>query len=202
MNYLKSDRISFLSQGIIFSVEPAIFLDRDGVLIENRPSYIRCWEDVKIFPQALAALVRIKDAPYKIILVTNQSAVGRGLISLETACEINRRFIHAIECEGGRIDSVFMCPHAPKDECGCRKPKPGLLLQAARELSLDLSQSILIGDAISDLQAGQAAGVYQTVLVRTGLGAAQAALPHASLLKPYRIFDTVSDALLELIEYP
>jgi D-glycero-D-manno-heptose 1,7-bisphosphate phosphatase len=106
-------------------VEPAIFLDRDGVLIENRPSYVRGWEDVHIFHQALAALVRISTAPYKIVLVTNQSAVGRGLISSEVAWAINRRLVSVIEDAGGRIDGVFMCPHAPQDRCACRKPKPG-----------------------------------------------------------------------------
>jgi D-glycero-D-manno-heptose 1,7-bisphosphate phosphatase len=181
-------------------VELAIFLDRDGVLIENRPSYVRSWEDVHIFHQALAALARISSTPYKIVLVTNQSAVGRGLITLEVAWEINRQLVSVIEGAGGRIDGVFMCPHAPQDQCVCRKPRPGLLIQAARELSIDLSRSILIGDAITDIQAGQAAGIYKTVLVRTGLGAMQATLSPSILLDPYSIYENVSDALLDLID--
>ena len=181
-------------------MDPAIFLDRDGVLIENRPSYILRWEDVHLFPQALTALARATCSPWKIVLVTNQSAIGRGLISLEMAWEINRRLVSVIEQAGGRIDGVYMCPHAPQDSCACRKPKPGLLLQAAQELSLDLSQSLVIGDTLSDLQAGQAAGVHQTVLVRTGLGAIQAVLPQTSLLNPYLIYENVADALLDLID--
>lgn len=181
-------------------MEPAIFLDRDGVLIENRSNYIRSWEDVLIFHQALSALAHIHHAPYKIVMATNQSAIGRGLISLETAWDINRRLVRVIEQAGGRIDGVYMCPHAPQDSCACRKPKPGLLLQAAQELSLDLSQSLVIGDTLSDLQAGQAAGVHQTVLVRTGLGAMQAALPQTSILNPYLIYENVSDALSDLID--
>jgi len=181
-------------------MDPAIFLDRDGVLIENRPSYILRWEDVHLFPQALTALARATCSPWKIVLVTNQSAIGRGLISLEMAWEINRRLVSVIEQAGGRIDGVYMCPHAPQDSCVCRKPKPGLLLQAAQELSLDLSQSLVIGDTLSDLQAGQAAGVHQTVLVRTGLGAMQAALPQTSIMNPYLIYENVSDALSDLID--
>lgn len=182
-------------------MEPAIFLDRDGVLIENCPSYVRCWEDVHIFHHALAALARISTAPYKIVLVTNQSAVGRGLISLDMAWEINGRLVSVIEAVGGRIDGVFMCPHAPQDQCACRKPKPGLLLQAAQTLSVDLSRSILIGDAISDIQAGQAAGVHQNVLVRTGRGATQPIILHSTQIKPYAIYENVSDALIDLIDY-
>jgi D-glycero-D-manno-heptose 1,7-bisphosphate phosphatase len=197
---MKSDRISCLSPGIISTVEPAIFLDRDGVLIENRPSYVRSWEDVHIFHHALVALARISSAPYKIVLVTNQSAVGRGLISLQVAWGINKRLVSVIEGAGGRIDGVFMCPHAPQDQCACRKPKPGLLIQAARELSIDLSRSFLIGDAISDLQAGQAAGINKTVLVRTGLGAMQATSSLLNLLNPYLISENVSDALMDLID--
>jgi D-glycero-D-manno-heptose 1,7-bisphosphate phosphatase len=145
-------------------------------------------------------LARATSSPWKIVLVTNQSAIGRGLISLETAWDINRRLVCVIEQAGGRIDGVYMCPHAPQDSCACRKPKPGLLLQAAQELSLDLSQSLVIGDTLSDLQAGQAARVHQTVLVRTGLGAMQAALPQTSMMNPYLIYENVSDALSDLID--
>jgi D-glycero-D-manno-heptose 1,7-bisphosphate phosphatase len=181
-------------------MEPAIFLDRDGVLIENRPSYILRWEDVQPFPRALAALAWANCSPWKFVLVTNQSAIGRGLISLEIAWEINRRLVKVIEQAGGRIDGVFMCPHTPQDQCDCRKPKPGLILEAARALSLDLSRSVMIGDALSDIQAGLAAQVRQTALVKTGLGAAQLDSPHSKSIKPSLIFDDLAAALLELIK--
>src|SRR5690606_36103474 len=95
-------------------MHPAIFLDRDGVIIENRPAYVRSWEDVEIFPQALTALARVCKSPYKIVIVTIQSGVGPGLIQMETAEEINRRLVREIEKAGGRIDAVLMCPHAPE----------------------------------------------------------------------------------------
>lgn len=182
-------------------MEPAIFLDRDGVIIENRPTYVRTWSDVSIYPQALQALVRVKTSPYKIVIITNQSAVGRGLMSLEAATLINQRLVTAIEKAGGRIDGVFMCPHAPEDECACRKPKPGLLLQAAQALELDLSHSIMIGDALSDLQAAQAAGVTLTVLVRTGRGREQERLPLPHGLKPFLTYNTLAEALADLLGF-
>jgi D-glycero-D-manno-heptose 1,7-bisphosphate phosphatase len=180
-------------------MHPAIFLDRDGVIIENRANYVRGWEDVAIFGQALTALAEIHSSAYKIVMVTNQSAVGRGIISLETVREINKRLGKIIEQTGGRIDGVYVCPHAPGDHCDCRKPKPGLLLQAAEAHDLDLSRSILIGDTLGDVMAGQAAGVGQTVLVRTGLGAGQEFSPKARELKPFLIFDTLEEALSELV---
>jgi len=181
-------------------MRPAIFLDRDGVIIENRTAYIRSWDDVHIFPQALNALARLQSSPYKIVIVTNQSVVGRGLISLQAAWEINRQLIAVIERAGGRIDQVYLCPHIPEDECTCRKPKPGLILQAARELSLDLSHSILIGDTLSDLQAGRLAGVKQVALVRTGLGATLAQSTPGAEPRDYPAYDTLADALAELVK--
>ena len=178
---------------------PAVFLDRDGVIIKNRANYVRSWSDVSIYPQALTALAELSHAPYKTIIVTNQSAVGRGLISLDDAQIINERLVQEINRAGGRIDRVYMCPHAPDDGCNCRKPKPGLLLRAAHELSLDMSRSLLIGDALSDLFAGYAAQIPQVALVRTGRGATEAQLPAASSLRPLYIYDTLSSALADIL---
>lgn len=177
---------------------PAIFLDRDGVIIENSPTYIRSWKDVIILPGALTALASIHDRPYRVVMVTNQSVVGRGIIPLRAAVDINQRLAKIIEQAGGRIDGIFMCPHAPEDECDCRKPKPGLLLQAAQALCIDLSQSFMIGDALSDLLAGQAAGVRESILVRTGRGASQETLPRPAGLRPFRAYSTLADALKEI----
>jgi len=179
---------------------PAIFLDRDGVIIENRSNYVRSWDDVAIFGQALTTLARINSSPYKIIIVTNQSAIGRGIISLETALEINNRLLKVIKQTGGRIDGIFMCPHAPQDHCECRKPKPGLILQAAESHNLDLSRSFLIGDALSDIMAAQASGVTQTALVRTGLGGEQEIPAQLKALKKLLIYDTLEKALTELVD--
>jgi D-glycero-D-manno-heptose 1,7-bisphosphate phosphatase len=154
-------------------MHPAIFLDRDGVLIENRPDYVRDWSQVRVFPEAVHALSLPQLKKYKIVIVTNQSAVGRGLISLTTAHEINQRLIDLIREHGGQIAGIYMCPHKPEDGCSCRKPLPGLLLQAANDLSLDLQRSWMIGDAWSDVQAGTAAGIRRTILLKTGRGMQQ-----------------------------
>ena len=173
----------------------AVLLDRDGVIIENRDNYVRSWADVSIYPQALEALARLHEAGYPVALVTNQSAVGRGLLSLAEARQINGRLVGAIERAGGRVEDVYMCPHAPDEGCNCRKPRPGLIWQAAEELGLDLSGSVLIGDALSDLEAGQRAGVGWTALVRTGRGAAE----ERRAAGPVRVYDTLSAAVEALL---
>jgi histidinol-phosphate phosphatase family protein len=174
---------------------PAIFLDRDGVLIENRSDYVRDWSQVKIIPEAIGALSLAPIQKYKVVIVTNQSVVGRGLILLETAQEINRRLIDLIRDRGGQIDAVYMCPHGPEDGCSCRKPLPGLLLQAANDLSLDLQRSWMIGDAWSDVQAGEAAGTRGTILLKTGRGADQLLQPGLGKMKRNIVFDTLPSAL-------
>jgi len=181
--------------------QPALFLDRDGVFIENRANYVRRWEDVEFFPQALAALARIREIPYKIIVVTNQSAVGRGLMSLETAVQLNNRILEVVRRENGRIDASYLCPAKPGTDDPCRKPRPGMLLQAAQEHNLDLSRSYMIGDALTDIQAGQAAGVKQAILLLTGRGLAQSELPLAKDLPPYAIFPTLADAFDHLFPF-
>lgn len=170
---------------------PAIFLDRDGVLIENRSDYVRDWSQLKIIPEAIHSLSRKPVKNYKIVIVTNQSAVGRGLLLRENADEINRRLVNLIRHHGGQVDGVYMCVHKPDEGCFCRKPRPGLLLQATRELSLDLQRSWMIGDAWSDVQAGQRAGVLHTILLRTGRGAEQLLQPRPQELIDHMIFNNL-----------
>lgn len=178
--------------------QSALFLDRDGVIIENRAHYVRRWQDVEFLPGALDALAQIAHHPFKIIVVTNQSAVGRGIISLETATAINDRIINIVRQHGGRIDAAYICPHAPADRCHCRKPAPGMLLQAAADHDIDLTRATMIGDALTDLQAGRAAGA-QAVLLRSGRGHAQIALPAAEALRPFPLFDDLAQALASIV---
>lgn len=173
---------------------PAIFLDRDGVIIENRSDYVRHWSHVSILPKAIDALSGFQRAGFKVVLVTNQSAVARGLMTLQEAKRINERLVKSVKKSGGWVDAVFMCPHKPEDNCACRKPLPGMLLQAAAELSLDLRSSWMVGDAWSDLLAGQSAGVAGTAMVRTGRGAAQLLQAQPQEIKPFLVCDDVFDA--------
>jgi D-glycero-D-manno-heptose 1,7-bisphosphate phosphatase len=179
-------------------MQAAIFLDRDGVIIENRPNYVRSWNDVLFYQHSLSALAKISKSHFKIVIVTNQSAVGRGILPLSAARKINQRLVDVIEEAGGRIDGVFMCPHAPEDGCDCRKPEPGLLLRAAQNLSLDLGRSIIIGDAVSDLLAGQNAGVLTRILLKSGRGQEQYKLSHSMQLDPFLVYETLADALRDL----
>ena len=174
---------------------PSIFLDRDGVLIENRSDYVRDWSQVKIIPEAIHALSLAPIKKYKVVIVTNQSAVGRGLILLKTAQEINQRLIHLIRDHGGQIDGVYMCPHKPEEDCSCRKPLPGLLLQAAKDLSLDLQRSWMIGDAWSDVLAGEAAGIRGTILLKTGRGIEQLLQARLEKVTDHLVFDNLPLAL-------
>ena len=181
------------------SRQPAIFLDRDGVIIENRANYVRSWADVAFFPQALAALARIRETPRKIILVTNQSAVGRGIISWETAVSLNNRIIEVVRQAGGRIDAAYICPAAPGEDAPCRKPRPGMLLQAAADHQIDLSRSVMIGDALTDVQAGRAAGVGEVILLLTGRGKAQLALADTAVAFPFTVCQNLDEALRQIV---
>lgn len=187
------------SLGIIAPMRPAIFLDRDGVVIENRAEYVRTWQDVAFIPGALEALARLSKTGFAIILVTNQSAVGRGVISAAMAEEIQREIEAKIHAAGGRVDATMMCPHAPWENCPCRKPRPGLILQAAEKLGLDLKQSYMVGDALTDVQAGRSAGVGKSILVLTGRGEDQIRLPSAVEVAPLDVFPCLSDFVDHLL---
>lgn len=168
-----------------------VFLDRDGVLIENVPDYVRSWDDVIYFDQAFEALKLLQTAGYGLVVVTNQSVIGRGLMPLKTVQELNDRILAGFEETGIRITGRYMCPHAPEENCPCRKPKPGMIFQARDELGIELAHSFFVGDAYTDMQAAQAAGV-RGILVRTGRGAVQETLlPPAS---PWPVVNNLLEA--------
>ncbi len=148
----------------------AVFLDRDGVICENRPDHVKSWDEFRFLPGALPALRRLSAAPFSIVVVTNQAIIHRGMVPETMVEEIHRRMIRSIQQAGGRVDAVYYCPHRPEEGCPCRKPKPGLLFQAAWDLGIRLEDSYLIGDALTDVEAALAAGC-QPLLVRTGRGA-------------------------------
>lgn len=148
---------------------PAIFLDRDGVLNENRADYVRSWEQFAFLPGTFAAMRALSSLGAPIVVVTNQAGVGRGLIPTEAIDDIHQRMSAEIVSHGGRIEQILWCPHTVDDACDCRKPSPGMLVHAAEQLGIDLAASILVGDAETDIEAGRRAGC-RTVLVMTGRG--------------------------------
>ena len=145
----------------------AILLDRDGVINHERADYVKSWPEFQLLPGVLAALRRLATLPIPIVVITNQSAIGRGLVAPATVAAIHDRLAQAAHTAGGRLDGFFVCPHHPTAGCDCRKPKPGLLLQAARHFGFDLAQAIFIGDAITDFEAARAAGCH-AILVKSG----------------------------------
>ena len=154
-------------------LRPAVFIDRDGVINENPPNYVKSWQEFRFLPNALAALRLLASCPWPIVIISNQSPIGRGLITRLQLDEIHRRMLARIRRAGGRIDGIYICPHRPDEGCACRKPAPGLLYQAAAEMTLDLAASLMIGDSLSDVQTARAAGVVP-VLLRNG------GFPHAA----------------------
>lgn len=153
---------------------PAVFLDRDGTLIEH-VHYLRDPGEVRLLPGAPEALARLRDAGYALVLVTNQSAIGRGLLTVETLGEVHEAMARLLAEHDVALDAIFYCPEAPPrdgDRTAVdhpdRKPGPGMLLRAAAELGLDLGASWMIGDMISDALAGRNAGCRDSLLVRTG----------------------------------
>jgi histidinol-phosphate phosphatase family protein len=129
-----------------------VFLDRDGVINVDRRDYVKSWAEFKFLPQVFEALRLLKKNNLRVVVVTNQSAVRRGLMSVSTLREIHEKMLRAIEKRGGRIEAIYFCPHRPDENCKCRKPKPGMVLNAARELGIDLAHSYLIGDSEKDIE--------------------------------------------------
>lgn len=180
--------------GLNFGARRAIFLDRDGVINQNRPDHVKSWSEFVFESNVLPAIARLTSLQLPIIVITNQACIGRGLVEREVVDDIHRRMVVAVEKAGGRIDHVLLCPHHPSEECACRKPKPGMLLEAAQRWNLDLSRSFLVGDAITDLQAGWAVGC-NTVLVKSGRGAQQWAALQQQGGHPSDIVFNVADSL-------
>ena len=146
-----------------------VLLDRDDTVTLDRPGYIRSPEDLELYPEAAGALARLARLGFCLAVVTNQSAVGRGLVSPEELRRIHDRLTSELARAGAPLAGVYHCPHRPEDGCDCRKPRPGLLRQAMTGLGFQPEDTYLIGDAVTDIQAGDAAGVT-TILIRRGGG--------------------------------
>jgi D-glycero-D-manno-heptose 1,7-bisphosphate phosphatase len=157
-------------------VHRAVFVDRDGVICRNRDDHVKSWEEFVFLPGAIGALVRLARCELRIVVVTNQAAIHRGIVSSEIVEDIHRRMVARVLAAGGRVDCVIYCPHRPDEGCRCRKPQPGMLLDAARKLDLNLAESYLIGDAETDILAAQAAGCGHRYLVLSGRGRNQLSL--------------------------
>jgi D-glycero-D-manno-heptose 1,7-bisphosphate phosphatase len=170
-----------------------VILGRDGVLNEFREGHVTAPEEWVPVPGALEALARLNHAGWHVVVATNQSGIGRGMIDMSAVNAVHAHMNRQLQLVGGRIDAVFLCPHTPEDDCACRKPKPGLMLDIARRYGVDIAQIPMVGDTARDLIAAADAGC-EPHLVRSGraadltpeaLQALQAQVPgarvHASL---------------------
>jgi len=145
----------------------AVFLDRDGVIIERAPEgeYVTDWESVQFLPGALASVSALYRAGFKIVIVTNQRGVALGKIGLDHLNDIHNRMAVTLARYGAVITGIYFCPHDKWDNCSCRKPAPGMLLKAAEDHALNLECSWMVGDALSDIEAGKRAGC-RTILIK------------------------------------
>jgi histidinol-phosphate phosphatase family protein len=146
---------------------PAVFLDRDGVINESLTDYVKCWEEFHFLPLVFEAFQILNASSYLVIVITNQSMVGRGIATFDAVADIHGKMLKRIFAEGGRVDGIYVCPHSPADACVCRKPQTTLYRQAAREHGIDLAHSVCIGDKLSDLIPGDELGC-KGILVKTG----------------------------------
>ncbi len=165
---------------------PAVFLDRDGTIIED-VGYLDRLERFRVLPYSIDAVRLLNQAGFRVVVVTNQAGVARGLVEESFVKEAHAALDAAMAAGGARIDRYYYCPHHPaaaveayRCDCECRKPQPGMLRQAERELDLDLSRSFLVGDKWDDIATGAAAGV-RSILVRTGYGASEERRPKPGL---------------------
>jgi len=154
---------------------PAVFLDRDGTIIRE-VDYLRRVEDLRLLPHAAAAIRRLNEAGLPVVVTTNQSGIARGMLTEKDLTAIHDVLQKRLAARGAHLDAIHFCPHHPdagqgpyRRRCRCRKPAPGMLVQAAKDLDLDLDRSYAVGDSERDLLAGRKVGC-RTVLVQTGYG--------------------------------
>jgi len=176
-----------------------IFLDRDGVINEERSDYVKNWQEFRFLPGALQAIARLSKAGLRIFVISNQSVINRGLASLEDVEEIHHRMKNDVERAGGMIEGILYCPHTPEKNCECRKPRPGLLEKAAKIYGLELERCYLIGDKLSDVAAGQAVGCH-CVLVQTGREGTQSVGGQVRTRGKYRSSRDIGQAVAWILE--
>lgn len=137
----------------------AVFLDRDGVINKKiKDDYVKCWAEFEFLPGAPEAIKILNQAHFKVIVVTNQACIGKGIIQEKQLQQIHQQMIYELQKYGAYLDAIYYCPHRVEDNCNCRKPKTGMLEQAAKDFKIDYNNSWLIGDESKDIEAGKSVG--------------------------------------------
>ena len=148
----------------------------------DSPHYIKCWEEFEFLPRSIEAIRQLNANGFEVIVITNQSAIGRRFISADTLQDMHRRMREQIRRHRGNVLDIFFCPHRPEDNCDCRKPRPGLIQKACRKHAIRAQEAIMVGDSAKDIECARNAGCAAAVLVKTGNGiAAKAELERKNL---------------------
>jgi D-glycero-D-manno-heptose 1,7-bisphosphate phosphatase len=177
----------------------AVFLDRDGTISEEL-GYVNHIERFQIFPYAAESIRELNRADIPVIVVTNQSGIARNIFPESLVHEVHKKMVAELAAGGAWIDAIYFCPHKSEDACECRKPNPGLLQRAAREHSLDLTSSWVIGDRYADLEMGHAAG-SRGILVMTGYGRGEYELHRATWPRqPDDLAENLKDAVRNILQ--
>ena len=184
------------------TLQNVIFLDRDGVINYDSSDYIKSWDEYEFLPGSLEAMAALTRAGYHLVVITNQSIIGRGMVPLPVLEDMFRRMRVAVEAAGGNIFDIFYCPHHPDEQCDCRKPEPGLIFQAKAAHGIDLPKTVMIGDNIKDVVCGRNAGCGATILVRTGSGRQAEKELAARQVSPTLIVDDLAVAADRILASP
>ena len=174
-----------------------VFLDRDGTINRDSPDYIKNREEFEFLPGSLEAINKLTLNGFDNIVITNQSAVPRKLITQKELEAVHHMMVDAVARSGGEIKDIFYCPHMPVDGCDCRKPEPGLIYQAREKYAIDLSTAVMVGDSHRDIECGHRAGCGKAVLVKSGLKGDV----EEELKKKQISLDFVAEDLLDAVEW-
>ncbi|MDR2771917.1 MAG: HAD family hydrolase [Elusimicrobiota bacterium] len=171
----------------------AVFLDRDGTIIYDR-NYLSSPTQVKLYAYSAECVKTLQKAGFKVIIITNQSGIGRGKFTLKKLNEIHSRFFELLKEQGAKLDGLYFCPHIDEDNCPCRKPKLGMVLEAAKDKNLDLKSSYVVGDSIRDYIVGQKMG-GKGILTLTGHGKKQEKSVKNQTIKPFAVCANLKSAV-------
>lgn len=172
--------LSWHSGGVNQPTDRTVIVDRDGVVNRRLEQSVRTWSEFEFLPGSVDGVAMLSRAGFRVVVVTNQANIGRGLLDIAILDEIHDRMLQALAAQGGEVAGIYVCPHAPEEGCDCRKPKPGLLLRAAAELGFDLVPTWAIGDSATDVAAAVAAGARPLMVLSGGAtdAGARAAAEH------------------------
>lgn len=180
-------------------LQKAVFLDRDGVINRDSASYVKNWSEFEFLPRSIEAIRLLTSEGFTLFVITNQSIISRRMASRDDLEHIHAMMKSAIGAGGGRIQDIFYCPHTPDEDCGCRKPRPGLIHMAQEAYGIDLQAAAMVGDNAKDIECARNAGCGRAILVRTGNGAeAGKSLSNRGIL-PDHIASDLYDAATWLI---